>query len=255
MGQVQRRGDQDDPEETGTESGLVISGMEDLGVDEELVYDLDDWPERDLDLLRERLDTLAVPHRWEGTTLVAAASDEAWIEQILDQVDEDLSLALDPDVEQIAYDLTSWEAEQRDALFEALLDEAVPHGWDGDELYVHEIDERRVDELIDAVLDPGAAGEGAGEGDGDGQRIMGELFVAADRLRSDPRHHEATLALVDATRLVATSRAPYGIEQRFWDDMIAAAAELAAMLELRTGTDEEVAELAGALRDRLRPMV
>jgi hypothetical protein len=37
--------------------------------------------------------------------------------------------------------------------------------------------------------------------------------------------------------------------------MIAAAAELAAMLELRTGTDEEVAELAGALRDRLRPMV
>jgi hypothetical protein len=257
MGQVQRRSDEDGEDDLGigsaTVPGLVLGGLEDLDADDELVYDLDDWTERDLGALRERLETLAVPHRWEGQSLVVAASDEAWLERIFDQVDDDLSLALDPDVEQIAYDLSSWEPERRDALLEALVDEAVPHGWDGDELYVHEIDERRVDELIDAALDPDA-GAAAG-GDGDGQRVMGELFVAADRLRSDPNHHEATLALVDGARLAANVPTPYGIEQRWWEELVGAAAGLAALLESGGATDEEVAGAAGDLRDRLRPLV
>jgi hypothetical protein len=257
MGQVQRRSDEDGEDDLGlgsaTVPGLVLGGLEDLDAEDELVYDLDDWSERDLAVLRERLETLAVPHRWEGPSLVVAASDEAWLERIFDQVDDDLSLALDPDVEQIAYDLSSWEPERRDALLEALVDEAVPHGWDGDELYVHEIDEQRVDELIDAALDPDTGPAQGGEGDG--QRAMGELFVAADRLRSDPNHHEATLALVDGARLAATAPTPYGIEQRWWDEMVAAAGGLAALLESGTAVDEDVAAAAGELRDRLRPLV
>ena len=46
-------------------------------------------------MLAERLVTLGVPHSWEDTTLVIAVTDEAWVERIMDQVDEELSAAPD----------------------------------------------------------------------------------------------------------------------------------------------------------------
>ena len=55
--------------------------------------------------------TLGAPHTWEGTTLVVAEEDEAWVERIMDQVDEELATAPDEaeDEEQVAYDLSEWD--------------------------------------------------------------------------------------------------------------------------------------------------
>ena len=58
-------------------------------------------------------------------------------------------------------------------------------------LFVHEIDEQRVDEMIDAIVRPDAVADAD-----DGRRCRrargdGELFVAADRLVHDPDDHGA----------------------------------------------------------------
>jgi hypothetical protein len=265
MGQVQRGGaDGEDDEGLGAEvvPGLVLGGMEDLGVEDELVYDLDEWSERDLDLLRDRLERLAVPHRWEGASLVIASGDEAWLERILDQVDDDLSLAVDPDVPQVAYDLSGWGADHRETLLEALVDEAVPHGWDGEELFVHEIDEERVDELVDEVLGRGPDDDGPVGGRPDGQEAMGDLFVAADKLRAVPRGPATRQAFIAAAERAGAAAAPYGIERAWWDGTVRAAEEVVALIEAGDGpvdppeADEHpVAVAADALRQRLRPLV
>src|SRR3546814_20536270 len=117
----------------------------------------DDGSERDRTVLKERLVALAVPHHWEEeTTLVVAADDEAWVERILDQVEDDLSTALDEDVEQVAYDLSQWDEDNLAVLVDGLVDEAIPHGFEGAELLVHQIDEERVDKNIAALVSPGS---------------------------------------------------------------------------------------------------
>ena len=87
---------------------------------------------------RDRLVTLGAPHTWEGTTLVIASADEAWVERIMDQVDEELSAPPEDedDDEQVAYDLSEWDDDSCVALLDALAADAIPYALDGDELFV-----------------------------------------------------------------------------------------------------------------------
>ena len=56
--------------------------------DDELVYELDEWPAEDREALTAKLDEAGVTHRWEGdATLVVAPGDEAVVEAILDGVE------------------------------------------------------------------------------------------------------------------------------------------------------------------------
>ncbi|MET0728954.1 MAG: hypothetical protein ABWZ76_11725 [Acidimicrobiales bacterium] len=249
MGVVSKRGEDD--EEPGEVS---IAGLEDLdGKADESVYELDEWSERSLALLRERLTTLGVPHTWEDdTNLVISEVDDAWVERIMDQVEDDLSVALDPDVSQVAYDLSAWDHISRDGLFDILEDEAVPYGMDGDELYVHEIDEARVDEIIEAIVNPPAepSPEPAA-----GPDVMGPLFVAADRLVHDPGDHGGTLALIEAVRLAGSAPAPYGMDPAWWDGVLASADELVERLDASEPEEDAVVDAATALRTTLRPFV
>ena len=102
----------DDDDEPG---GMQLSGLEHLDgpddTDDEITFDLDEWSTADRQLLAERLLTLGAPHQWEGTTLVVAEDDEAWVERIMDQVDEELATGGvdDEDEEQVAYDLSEWD--------------------------------------------------------------------------------------------------------------------------------------------------
>jgi hypothetical protein len=252
MGLLGQRSDEDDER-----GDISIAGMEDLdSTTEDTVYELDEWTERARTVLRERLETLGVPHRWEdGTTLLIATPDEAWVERVMDQVEDDLSLALDPDVAQVAYDLTDWDALGRERLFDALEDEAVPYGVDGEELFVHEIDEQRVDELIDSIVRP----EGELPADGDdgvpGSETMGQLFVAADRLVHDPLDHEGTLALIDALRQAGSAPPPYGMDKVWWDAVLARADALVALRDTPEPDEGALVEAATELRDGLRPYV
>ena len=253
MGLFTPRGDED--EEDGD---IQLSGMEHLdgppgGGDDEITFELDEWNEPDRAVLAERLVTLGAPHHWEGTTLVIAQEDEAWVERIMDQVDEDLSTAPEEDDdEQVAYDLTDWDDESCIQLLDVLSAEESPYGLDGDELLVASSDEARVDEIVDVITTPGATLRLGGPASFE---AMSELFVAADVLSKDPTDNGATSSLVAGARAAAQSTAPYGMEPAWWDGVVARAGALADLVAGLDPDHDQIADLASALRNELRPVI
>lgn len=247
MGLFSHRSDEDD---LGDLSLAGVPGL-DLGP-QESVYPMDDWSEAGLALLRERLTTLGVPHEWEEDgALVVDTTNEAWVERIMEQVEDELADTVDPSLPQVAYDLSGWLPQQRERLYEILDDEAVPFGVEGDELFVHEIDEARVDELIDALLAPVEEPTGTATP----AEAMGELFVAADLLRNDPAGSAGALALVDARRLADAAAPPYGMDREWWSGVLREADVLLALVDEDPMDVTQVEEVAARLRDALRPYV
>ncbi len=234
-------------------SEIRIAGLDGLdgGAPEELEYELDDWDDHDRVVLRERLETLGVPHRWEDQTLVVAAANEAWVERIMDQVEEDLGVLGDQQ-EQMAYDLAGWDDVNRGQLFDLLDAERVAFAMDGDELFVKAIDEPRVDEAIDSIIGPDG---GLAPTTQAGPEVMGEIFIAADRLSHDPLGQEGTLALLALVRATAGSNPPYGMDKVWWDGVVDHAERLLSLLDIDEPDEDAVAEGAAVLRDALRPYV
>lgn len=237
---------------------LSLSGLDALDArgsdDDDVLFELDEWPEEDRAVLAAKLRSVGVPHTWESTTLVIAASDEAWAERIMDQVEEDLAgsdAGIDDDT-QVAYDLSGWDDDSCVALLDALSAETIPYGLDGEELYVDAADEARVDEILVALSTPGAALVLGGPVS---QEAMSELFVAADRLSHDATHREAAASLVAGARTAAASAAPYGMDPGWWDGVVARAGALADLLQTEAPEAELVEGLAGSLREELRPVV
>lgn len=247
MGLFNQRSEKDDL------GDLSLAGL--VGLDEEpqeSVYPMDDWSEAGLALLRERLETLAVPHEWdEDGSLVVDTDNEAWVERIMEQVEDELADSVDPSLPQVAYDLTGWATPRREQLYEVLDDEAVPFGVDGDELFVHEIDEARVDEIVEAILAPVEEPTGASSP----AEAMGELFVAADQLRNEPTSASGALSLLDARRLAADAAPPYGMDRAWWSGVLREADALLALVDEDPMDVAEVEAVAGRLRDGLRPYV
>lgn len=219
--------------------------------DDELLYELDEWEDHERDALSEALAAEAVPYAWEGTTLVVRTSDEATVERVLDAVDEALDLELSPDEPHVAYDLTEWDDDRRVELDAALSDAGIPHAWSGDELLVHETDEQIVDDL----LDHSGAGADGDVGEAAGAELLGELFVAADRLLHDPRDHEGTLSLIDSVRMARSMQRPFGIDDREWGTITGCAHSLASLVERSNVDDDAVITAATELRRMLRPLV
>ncbi len=250
MGLVSKQPEED--EEDGPE--ILITGFGDLddGDDEEVLFELDDWSEAARSALDARLHLLEAPHAWEETTLVVAPADAGWVERIIEQVEEERAVALDPDTEQIGYDLAEWDQDARQRLLHSLDDEAIAYALDGEELLVHEIDEQRVDELVDAILEPDAPPAAGGEAR---TEVMGELFVAADRLVHDPADGAGRRAVADGAQEAATHAPPYGMDKGWWSGVGTRCAELARLLESPTADEDRIVEQATALRDVLRPYV
>ena len=68
------------------------------------------------------------------------------------QVEVERVPTLDPDTEQVVYEISGWTEEQRADLEAILLAEAVPHGFDENgDLVVLEADEERVEPILDRV--------------------------------------------------------------------------------------------------------
>ncbi len=249
MGLLSKRSEDD--EERGE---IRITGMGglDLGSPEETVYELDDWSETHRTMLRERLEMLALPHRWEDTSLVVASSTEAWMERVMDQVEDELADTLDAGDEQVAYDLAGWDDAHRQVLFDGLDADHVPFGVEGDELFVRAIDEQRVDEVIDSIIGPEP---GAPPRTQVGPEVMGDLFVAADRLAHSPRDHEGTLSLIAALRAAQGTNPPYGTDRAWWEQVVELAERIVDNLDSREPDEDAVSTDATALRDTLRPFV
>jgi hypothetical protein len=251
MGLLTPQGEEDDEQ-----GDISIAGLDDLDGDgdDEITYELDEWSEGDRRLLRDRLETLGAPHTWEGTTLVVASADEAWVERIMDQVEEDLAAEAEaePEDEQVAYDLSEWDDDSCVQLLEALATEEIPYGLDDDELIVPSTDEARVDEIIAAITTPGATLTLGGPASFE---AMSELFVAADELSHDPDDGGATTSLVAGARAAASSSVPYGLDAAWWDGVVARAGALADLIESPSPDHEQVVDLAADLRNELRPYI
>jgi hypothetical protein len=251
MGLFGSRGEEEDEQ-----GDISLVGLDDLdggSDDDEITFELDEWSEGDRRLLRDRLETLGAPHTWEGTTLVVAAPDEAWVERIMDQVEEDLAMPQEEDDEdQVAYDLAGWDDDSCVQLLDALSTEAIPYALDDDELVVAASDEARVDEIVAALTTPGATLTLGGPASFD---AMGEMFVAADQLARPTVNLTGADTLVRGARTAATSTAPYGMDTGWWDGVVARAGALADLVESGDPDLDQVADLATELRDQLRPYV
>lgn len=253
MGVWTPRGDEDD------EPGEVqLSGLEQLdgpsGGDDEITFELDEWSDHDRTVLADRLVTLGVPHSWEATTLVVAEADEAWVERVMDQVEEELSTAPadDEESEQVVYDLSEWDDDACVALLDALSADTIPYALDGDELVVEGVDERRVDEIVAALTTPGATVSAGGPASFE---AMSDLFVATDELSNDPLDKGATRDIVEGARAAAGASAPFGTDPGWWDGIVARAGALADLVESPHADADQVVDLASALRNDLRPYI
>jgi hypothetical protein len=249
MGVLQTRGDDDDER-----AELTITGLDDLdgGAAEDLLYELDEWSEHDRTMLRDRLETLMVPHRWEDATLVVNPSDEAWVERVMDQVEEDLATGGDDEDEQVAYDLSSWDDDACLRLLDALAAESIPYGLDDDELYIEAVDERRVDQLVAAAVDPSGA---PAEGPAATLELMSDLFIASDRLVHDAGDREGTAGLLRAAEEAGGAGPPFGLDAGWWKTVTTQSAELAGLLSSTDPDADGVVERATTLRATLRPYI
>src|SRR5262249_46531064 len=166
----------------------------------------------------DRLREAAIPHMWRGTSLHAAMVDEAPVENILDMVEgesedepEDAPVPLDAERDQGAYDLEEGGDDPVDALGDALRAAGIAYPWDGDELYVYADDESAVDDLLDTVSHPDELASEPDEGTG-GAELLGEAFVAADRLQHDPADPEGVITIMGMSRPVGEDAPPYGVD-------------------------------------------
>ncbi len=197
-------GEQDEPDPSDEPEPADASASGDG--DEEVVFDLDDWSDMERQAVTDRLREAAIPHMWAGTSLHVAPVDEAPVENILDMVegesdDEEDLPPLDADRDQVAYDLSEWDDDHLDGLVAALRGAEIAYAWDGDELYVYGDDEEAVDELLEQVSHPDELAPEPDDGAG-GAELLGEVFVAADRLQHDAADPQGVITMMEMSRTV-----------------------------------------------------
>lgn len=172
----------------------------------------------------------------------------------------------------VVYELGDWTADQRGALETRLVAEGIEHGWEapggddvmqayeggqpweaGCDLVVGEADEERVDELLDEIEFPDEleAVDDDGELDEAVYSVMGDLYVAADRLKDDPTDLARAGAVFDAADAARTLEGvPFGVDPEVWRRVLELATSVTEALESEAD-DDEVAARSAALRDLL----
>jgi hypothetical protein len=245
-------GEPDEPEPEERDGG---DGGNGVGDGDEVVFELDDWSEMERQAASDRLREATIPHVWDGTDLHVAAEDEAAVDNILDIVDGGAEEPrLDDDRDRVAYDLGDWDEALVDRLVDLLREGDLAYEWDGEELYVYAEDEQAVDELLDRAGSDDGAAAGAASGV-DGAELLGDLFVAADRLQHDGTDNEGTFRMLESGRVVEEAAAPYGMDKPVWEGLQERVAVLVDLLIEDTIDQDEVRSQAHDLRSALRPFV
>jgi hypothetical protein len=279
-----------------TDSGEHVNPL-DLPEDEQVVYELGEWP---LDLQAEAAQVLAesqIPHAWDGTDLVVHVDWEQMVDELLDAVERGATGEVDTSDDEVLYELDEWTPEDRLTLSDRLDDQGIAHHWDGETtLVVAPIDEALVEAVLDGLELAGPAVEGSalnGEGhDGDDAtdasvatddtdapspgdeeeagderfidleaaetqsfEVMSTLFLAADRLKSNPLDPEGIADLVGALDDAHPDVPPYGIVPGLWRDALDRANRIADALADPDDRSGDVMPEAAELHSILRPYV
>jgi hypothetical protein len=247
------------------EAGLTGDDVGKTPDGEQIAYEFEEWDNQSRVLLDQLLEAASIMRVWEGATLVVRVTDEAEVDDLVEQVEITNQPTLDPEKEQVVFELEEWSDEKRVALSESLDEAGIPFGFDeNDDLVVLEDDEERVEALLDQVdynfsLDASEVAEGdVGPGEEDGlaaQDAMSELFVASDKLMHDPDQSSAVLRLTDAAAAVEAMAVPYGFAPGAWNEILELTGALRGLLEEPDSDDDAVVEAATALRNVLRQYV
>jgi hypothetical protein len=231
---------------------LILGGIPERG---ELEYDLDDWSHQGRTLLDRVLSASEIDHAWQGGVLMVRTRDEERVDLLVDEVQTTTLPTLDPAAERVIYEVAEWPDAAKYRLGDLLDGEGVAWEWDtmGD-LVVAAHDEEQVDAVVDRI----EVGEAADIID-DGRSapdLLGDLFVAADRLRRNPRDPQAVTAAVEGARVLSRIGLPYGYEQAYWDRVVAGGAALASLLADATHEDDDaVIDASEAYRGLLKDHV
>ena len=156
--------------------------------------------------------------------------------------------------DEVAYDLTEWEDDQLSSLFDKLTDAGIDYLWDGEELFVRAEDEVAADVVIEQVTYPDQLDEEDDDGDA-GATLLGDLYIAADRLQHDPEEHEAVASLLTLADTADDATAPYGLSDEEWKHLHEKVDALAQLLEAEKIEIEESMAAARELRNSIRPYV
>ncbi len=202
---------------------------------DERVFDLSGWPDDALAAAKAVIDEDGMAHSWEGTDLVVAAAQRDDAAALLDEVVAAAQPGLDADADRTGYDLTDWPDYELETLRVALEDAGIIYEWtEESELLVYEADEARVDELFDRLElrgpNPGV------ELDGEAlTSLLTTLFMASDRLATDPDDANAILDAHRAVLDVEQLAVPYGMNGDAWQVLVADATELRRLVEDEAG--------------------
>jgi hypothetical protein len=258
-----------DPYEQGEdELGITISGLPGQvdepsdapvdapvdGEDEVVVFDLDEWSDMERSAATDRLREAGIPHGWEGTSLHVAAGDEAPVANVLEIVEGEAAPALDDEHDQVAYDLSEWDDDPLTTLERELQSAGISYAWDGDELYVYARDEEAVDDLVDRVAHPHQLVAEPDDGPA-GAELLGDLFVAADRLQRDGEDPDGTITVLELGQGIEESEPPYGLGRPEWQHLCERVTALGDALLADDVDPDAVMASARDLRTALRPYV
>ena len=218
----------------------------------ELAYELDDWAVEARELLDRLLKSQGIDHAWEAGTLVVPAEVEDAVDMLLGEVEVTTLPTLDPDAEKLVYEVGLWSDAHRAELADALGEKGVPYEWDrSGDLVIHAADETAAEEVLDGMDVPEVPDESEAATGQSAQVLLSELFVAADRLRRNPRHPDSVLNAVDAAAELEDMPVPFGFERPTWKSILEHAARLRRSFEEDEEDDEVIMEQAATLRELL----
>jgi hypothetical protein len=235
----------------------------DLPEEQQVVYELGEWP---LDLQASAAEAMAesgIPHAWDGTDLVVHVDAEDSVDELLDVVERSGG-GVDEDADsdgEIAYELDEWSEQDRAALSERLTTAAVAYRWEDDTtLVVVASDEELVESVLDDIEAPDALAAEAPDEDTDvadetSFEVLSSLYLAADRLQHDPLDADGIADLSSAVEEADPSTPPYGIEAAVWQAAIGQANAMADALSADDPDTKAIAGQAARLRTLLRPYV
>jgi hypothetical protein len=241
-----------DPEAQDPEGGAGRGGQ--------VEYELHEWAVESRAMLEQLLEGAGIPRAWEGTDLVVPAACEAQVDELIEQVQVTTLPSLDADAPKLVYELTDWSDDDVTRLASALDELVIPYEFDVEgNLVVLEVDEQRVEELLDSIEYPDALKPEVDADDGydgvDVIELLGELFVAVDRLQHHAGDHEGVLAFVSGAPAVLALDTPFGFAPGAWNDIKGRVERLREGLEADTMSDDEIEQHAAELRRVLRNYV
>lgn len=219
-------------------------------------YDLRGWDPDQRAALIESFANADIPHAWDGDELVVPESAEDAADAVFDRLEAEVgpfAVMLDESDTGTEFQLEDWAESELEILRTALVDEQIPHRWDGSSVIVASDAEDFVDDLLDAI----EAGDLV-EVDGDSEApdgVLADLFGIGDRLSRDVDDSGSRMRLFDLAARVSADAPPFGIAPRVWATILGRAEALRDEFTAEDHDPERIRTAAAELHAVCRPWV